>query len=57
MARYKHPNRKKRLIKKHRQTRWAPVWAVPKKFGKGRVLHPARITRIKRSWKRTKLKT
>lgn len=56
MARYKHPSRKKRLIKKNRQTRWAPVWLIPKIFGKGRVLHPARITHMKRNWRKTKLK-
>jgi ribosomal protein L39E len=56
MARYKHPSRKKRLIKKHRQTRWAPFWTVPKKYGKGRQIHPGRHTAVKRSWRRTKTK-
>jgi ribosomal protein L39E len=56
MARYKHISRKKRLAKAGRQTRWAPVWAIPKKFGKGRVLHPSRITRVKRNWRRNKIK-
>jgi len=56
MARYKHPSRKKRLITKHRQTRWAPFWTVPKKYGKGRQIHPGRHTAVKRSWRRTKTK-
>lgn len=56
MARYKHPSRKKRLIKKGEQTKWAPFWTVPKKYGKGRVVHPGRHTAVKRSLRRTKLK-
>ena len=56
MARFKHKSRKKRLAKAAKQTRWAPVWLIPKTFGKGRVLHPGRLTRVKRSWRRTKLK-
>ncbi|MBS3167292.1 hypothetical protein J4403_03745 [Candidatus Woesearchaeota archaeon] len=56
MARYKHISRKKRLIKKGRQTRWAPFWAVPKKYGAGKKVHPGRITAVKRSWRRVKLK-
>jgi ribosomal protein L39E len=56
MARYKHPSRKKRLAKLHKQTRWAPFWTVPKIYGKGRRIHPGRHTKIKRSWRRTKTK-
>jgi ribosomal protein L39E len=56
MARYKHLSRKKRLIKKGKQTKWAPFWLIPKIFGRGRRLHPARITTVKRSWRRTKIK-
>lgn len=56
MARFKHPNRKQRLAKKARQTKWAPFWLVPKVFGKGRKVHPGRITTVKRSWRRTKSK-
>lgn len=52
----KHPARKGRLIKRARQTRWAPFWAIPKAFGKGRRVHPGRLTIIKRNWRRTKLK-
>lgn len=56
MARYKHPSRKKRLVKAGRQTRWAPYWVVLKKYGKTRRVHPSRATTIKRSWRKTKLK-
>ncbi|HLD19159.1 MAG TPA: 50S ribosomal protein L39e [Candidatus Nanoarchaeia archaeon] len=56
MARNKHPSIKKRLNKAGRQTRWAPFWTVPKKYRKGRRIHPGRLTHIKRSWRRTKIK-
>lgn len=56
MARNKHVSRKLKLIKKGKQTKWAPVWTVPKKYGIGRKLHPGRHTTTKRSWRRTKLK-
>ncbi|MDP2749424.1 MAG: 50S ribosomal protein L39e [Nanoarchaeota archaeon] len=56
MARYKNPSRKQRLVKKNKQTRWAPFWTVPKKYGKGKKVHPGRHTAVKRSWRRTKLK-
>ncbi len=53
----RHPKGKKtRLAKKNRQTRWAPFWLIPKIFGTGRKVHPSRITSVKRSWRRTKLK-
>ncbi|MBI2136364.1 50S ribosomal protein L39e [Candidatus Woesearchaeota archaeon] len=56
MARYKHLSRKKRLAKLNTQTRWAPYWAVMKKFGKTRRMHPSRITAKKRNWRRIKNK-
>ncbi len=51
MARYIHPSRKKRLIKHGRQTKWAPFWTVLKAFGKGKRIHPSRLTAVKRSWR------
>jgi len=51
----KNPIRKARLVKKGRQTKWAPVWAVLRKFGVGKRVHPAAITRFKRNWRKTKL--
>ncbi|MBI4146616.1 50S ribosomal protein L39e [Candidatus Woesearchaeota archaeon] len=56
MPSIKHHARKKRLIKRMRQTRWAPFWTVPKTYGKGRRVHPGRHTFVKRNWRRTKLK-
>ena len=52
----KNQLKKTRLAKKGRQTKWAPVWAVLKKFGMGKRVHPATMTRNRRSWRRTKLK-
>ena len=56
MATYKHKAKKLRLIKKGKQTRWAPFWTIPKIYGKGRRVHPSRHTTIKRSWRRTNTK-
>ena len=49
-------SKKRHLDKAKRQTKWAPFWTVLKKFGKGKKIHPSRITHIKRSWARSKLK-
>jgi len=51
----KNAQKKATLAKKGRQTKWAPVWAVLKKFGTGKRIHPSAITRQRRSWRRTKL--
>jgi len=56
MSRFIHKSRKKRLAKAGRQTKWAPFWLVPKVFGKGRRIHPARLTVVKRSWRRQRTK-
>lgn len=56
MARYKPTSKKVHLAKAARHTNWAPFWLVFKVFGPGKRIHPARITRMKRSWRRTKLK-
>ena len=55
MTRYKHPAKKSRLIRANRNTKWAPVFVVLKKFGSGKKVHPSRLSR-KRSWRRNKLK-
>lgn len=52
----KNPEKKATLAVKARQTKWAPVWVILKKFGPGKRIHPSAITRYRRSWKRTKLK-
>ncbi|MFH1801262.1 MAG: hypothetical protein ABH804_00290 [archaeon] len=51
----KNPDKKAKLSKKAKHTKWAPVWAVLKKFGKGKKVHPSAITKYRRSWRRTKL--
>ncbi len=56
MSKFLHLAKKLRLAKKAGQTRWAPFWAIPKTFGKGRRIHPGRLTTIKRNWRRTKTK-
>ena len=51
----KNKAKKEKLAKKARQTRWAPVWVVLKKFGMGKKIHPSAMTKNRRSWRRTKL--
>ena len=51
----KSTQKKSTLAKKARQSKWAPVWVVLKKFGMGKRVHPSAITRHRRSWRRTKL--
>lgn len=55
MTRYKHPAKKQRLIKANRNTKWAPMFAVVRKFGMGKRKHPSQLS-MKRSWRRNKLK-
>lgn len=52
----KNFTKKVKLSKKGNQTKWAPVWAVIKKFGTGRKVHPSVITHTKRTWRRNKLR-
>ena len=52
----KNTQKKSTLAKKARQTKWAPIWVVLKKFGMGNRIHPSAITRNRRSWRRTKVK-
>ena len=56
MASNKHRNKKIRLIKANSQTKWAPYWVVLKMFGMGKPVHPSRVTRVKRTWRRSKIK-
>lgn len=48
-------DKKAKLAVKARQTKWAPVWVVMKKYGTGKRIHPSATTAVKRSWRRTKL--
>jgi len=56
MSRFIHLAKKLRLARKGKQTRWAPFWTVPKKYNKGRKVHPSRHTAVKRNWRRIKTK-
>ncbi len=56
MATNKPKAKKLRLAKKGKQTRWAPIWLIPK-LNKGmKKVHPSRYTKLKRSWRRVKTK-
>lgn len=56
MGSRKPRGKKIRLGKKGKQTRWAPLWTVPKKYGKGKRVHPSRHTTVKRNWRKKKTK-
>jgi len=51
----KSESKKMKLAVKARQTKWAPIWVILKKFGMGKKIHPSSITKYRRSWRRTKL--
>ncbi len=51
-----HHQKKVKLGVATRRTKWAPVWAVIRKFGMGKKIHPSQITKQRRHWRRTKLK-
>ena len=55
MAKPKY-QKKIKLSKMNKRTRWAPVWVVLKKLGVGKKAHPSSVTYVRRHWKRTKLK-
>ncbi len=52
----KHYQKQVKLAVHGRRVKWAPVWAVVRKFGLGKKKHPSEITKIRRSWRTTKLK-
>jgi ribosomal protein L39E len=56
MAKNRVYQKKIKLAKQGRRTRWAPVWVIVKKLGKGKKVHPSAVTHVKRHWTRTKLK-
>jgi ribosomal protein L39E len=51
----KYKGKKEKLAVKGRQTKWAPIWVVLKKFGPGKRVHPSATTANRRHWRRTKL--
>lgn len=52
----KHYQKKIKLAKANKKTKWAPFWVVLKKFGSGKRVHPSQVTKHRRHWRRTKLK-
>jgi ribosomal protein L39E len=58
MSSIKPSGKKARLAKASKQTRYAPFWVVPRIFGLGRAkhVHPYRVTAVKRSWRRERIK-
>jgi ribosomal protein L39E len=56
MSSRKTSGKKIRLIKAQKQTKWAPFWLIPKVFGVGRKVHPSRLTRKKRNWRRNRVR-
>ena len=56
MSVHKPKAKKLRLAKKGKQTRWAPIWIIPK-INKGlKKIHPSRYTSKKRSWRRSRIR-
>ena len=51
----KNPQKKIKLGKDGRKTKWAPIWIILKKYGKGKKINPSATTVVKRHWRRTKL--
>ncbi len=52
----KYYQKKIKLGVQTKKTKWAPVWAVIRKFGVGKKKHPSELTQHRRHWRRTKLK-
>jgi len=52
----KHYQKKIKLGVANRRTKWAPFWAVIRKFGIGKRVHPSEMTKQRRNWRRVKLK-
>jgi len=52
----KTQHKKIKLAVANRRTKWAPFWAVLKKYGMGKKVHPSQMTSQRRHWRRTKLK-
>jgi len=52
-----HIKQKKiKLSKQNKRTKWAPVWAVLRKYGSGKRVHPSAMTRHRRKWNVNKLR-
>ena len=57
MTKPRRQNQKKiKLSKAGKRTKWAPFWTVVRKFGPGKRVHPSQLTRLHRNWRVNKLK-
>ena len=56
VLKHSQKSKKRHLDKQGKRTKWAPFWAVMKKNGAGKRVHPSAITHVKRNWRRKKLK-
>ena len=56
VLKHNQKSKKQHLGKWGKRTKWAPFWAVMKKHGTGKKVHPSAITHVKRSWRQRKLK-
>lgn len=56
IARKRRYQKKIKLSKMNRRTKWAPVWVVLKKLGPGKRVHPSSVTYVRRHWRQVKLK-
>jgi ribosomal protein L39E len=56
VLKHNQKSKKKHLDKWGKRTKWAPFWAVMKKEGSGKKVHPSAITHVKRNWRTRKLK-
>jgi len=56
VLKHNQKSKKRHLDKWGKRTKWAPFWAVIKKNGKGKSIHPSAMTHVKRSWRYGKLK-
>lgn len=48
--------KKVKLAVHSRRTKWAPIWAVVRRFGAGKRVHPSQMTAKRRHWRQVKLK-
>ncbi|HLD97965.1 MAG TPA: hypothetical protein VI815_01430 [Candidatus Nanoarchaeia archaeon] len=48
--------KKIKLAKAGKRTKWAPFWVIVRKYGQGKKVHPSATTRIRRNWRTRKLK-
>ena len=55
VLKHNQKSKKSHLDKWGKRTKWAPFWAVIKKAGTGKKMHPSAITHVKRNWRHRKL--